>query len=1192
MISKTIPFRPKLEGEFRTRFHENASHISELSSVKDIESIVSKEIDWVENECKVNLNQRKKYRAIWLLFRDLIHASWKASYNNGVLEMKLPSLDSSDLVGSSDSEKKSFMRSWMQESRNERLGLFTDFITKIESINSKGHSISDLIADGEELCKRLQSVRDGEQKIEDVIKPYLQLVSEGEEDKFTGIKTSEIWRYFRLTWSTPSETTPGRTMQYLIRDAAHPMHAVMGIASLENCAVQITCRDEYIGWNVTSYTKNLLDTDSSDYARNSFEKLISFINKGVSGISYSDLCSDDEVNNPTEEVINRLALIAEESEEIRQNLLKSRQEDSSELLPEEKSDLGNISKDIEIALYRRKRSDQLSKLLYSKKLLHTTISSVNFDSIWKSFVESETGRSSIRTALISQKSNHIGSSMMELNVCGAIPPYNEILGGKLVALLALSPQVISDYRTRYSTKRSEIASRIKGEDVLKPADLAFIGTTSLYYVGSSQYNRIKIPGTIFDKPFDVRWKEIGNTVGFGTLHISKATTLCLSEAVDDGFSRINHVFGEGSSPKMRLLTMAIRELLETSDNDSKEFSKHAMSRIVYGAELAKNTKSYLLGDDSNLDYYFNTNDISGETQKIINYWRNRWALSRLQYEPIYDRIKSFDKKTLLVSSILQNSSSWKFNKLKEPEQMNANIHAADSGIDFIRKFYRGSSAYADFIDASVLSKVHVKTKLDDAVLASVRAGNDVVLTGNPGDGKTHIIRMLMPELKSSGIDAVIELDASTLSNEQLYQRWKSARLARTPFVLAINAAVLFSLEKEHPDTFTTSAKDQLLKSITYSQPDTSSSNVVVFDLSKREVLTKEILHSVIENLCSKEHYSSCSTCTFRQSCPTLRNVELLSSPIFQERILYILERTALQGYHATVRELQSMISYLLFGGRSCELLPKTSGDSAYDICNLVYSGKGNLFNAIRNSFDPSAVSHPIWDELLISPTLMDSNLWDPLMDSCIETINPSNDNLFKLRKRQFYFFNQKGDELLKISNDNVSKFQAFLKKEEKEQLKDIISKLNVFFSSKKSNSDLGIWTSHRFNNQPRKILMSIGDLPRKYFRIGYPVLNFGIENGIDYYASHVRFEVKDNPGTFLKIDFSLYNLLLNAEKGVPALMIESEDVKRIWRFMDQLNIEIEDEDDITISLLDLQNKRCVSVGIDLDTRTYTNIELK
>ena len=87
------------------------------------------------------------------------------------------------------------------------------------------------------------------------------------------------------------------------------------------------------------------------------------------------------------------------------------------------------------------------------------------------------------------------------------------------------------------------------------------------------------------------------TIGFGTMHISKATTLSLTEATSDGFNRINHVFGEGASPKMRLLTMAIRELIEATNEDSKDFSKHAMSRIVYGACLASNTSDYLLGND-------------------------------------------------------------------------------------------------------------------------------------------------------------------------------------------------------------------------------------------------------------------------------------------------------------------------------------------------------------------------------------------------------------------------------------------------------------------------------------------------------------------------------------------------------------------------------------------------------------------
>ena len=159
--------------------------------------------------------------------------------------------------------------------------------------------------------------------------------------------------------------------------------------------------------------------------------------------------------------------------------------------------------------------------MIAKKAITDVIKVPNFEEIWVPFCKSETGSSVIRNALVAQKTKHIGSSLLELNVCGAIPPYNEILGGKLVALLATSPQVIHDYKERYGHKASEIASRLKGEAVYRPADLVYVGTTSLYYVGSSQYNRLKIPGKIFDTDFDIVWKKLGMTVGFGTRHISR-----------------------------------------------------------------------------------------------------------------------------------------------------------------------------------------------------------------------------------------------------------------------------------------------------------------------------------------------------------------------------------------------------------------------------------------------------------------------------------------------------------------------------------------------------------------------------------------------------------------------------------------------------------------------------------------------
>lgn len=583
MINREIPFRPRVEGEFRVRFYNAASEITENTPTLVIVRIAEREIQWVENECRYNIEQRKKYRAVWFLFRDLIRASWKACYRDGVLYMSLPTLNGTDMHDTTSPEVKALLRSWMSESRHERLVGYTDFINRMENPGVNKQSISALIADGAELANRMEQAHSGEMAVEDAIRPYLQLVRENERDEYTGLKISEIWRYCRLTWSTPAETTPGRTMQYLIRDAAHPMHAIIGIASLENCAVQITCRDDYIGWNQKAFVDKIITVDN-DSAKKEFEQLLVYLEEGITGIDYSELCTEMVVKNPTDTDIQLLLDEASNAEQSRQQLLRNEVE--SDIDEVEKSDLGSISIDTEKALYRRKRAEQLARLLSAKKTIRDIINADDFDEIWRDFCKSEAGNSAIRSALVAQKTKHIGSSLMELNVCGAIPPYNEILGGKLVALLATSPQVVHDYKERYADKASEIASRLKGKPVCRPADLVYVGTTSLYYVGSSQYNRLKIPGSVFDTDFDIVWKRLGMTIGFGTMHISKATTMSLTEATSDGFNRINHVFGEGASPKMRLLTMSIRELLESTNEDSKDFSKHAMSRIVYGACLA------------------------------------------------------------------------------------------------------------------------------------------------------------------------------------------------------------------------------------------------------------------------------------------------------------------------------------------------------------------------------------------------------------------------------------------------------------------------------------------------------------------------------------------------------------------------------------------------------------------------------
>lgn len=141
---------------------------------------------------------------------------------------------------------------------------------------------------------------------------------------------------------------------------------------------------------------------------------------------------------------------------------------------------------------QKKRAAELSKLLDAMRCFNEfkNENSINWLS---AMLKSEYGRKALNTALVANRKTKIGSNMMEIIVCGAIPPYNELLGGKLISILACSPLVIRDYTEKYSNQISEIASRMKGKKVVRDSRLAFLGTTSLYALGSSQYNRIKVP---------------------------------------------------------------------------------------------------------------------------------------------------------------------------------------------------------------------------------------------------------------------------------------------------------------------------------------------------------------------------------------------------------------------------------------------------------------------------------------------------------------------------------------------------------------------------------------------------------------------------------------------------------------------------------------------------------------------------
>ena len=575
-------FAPQFDEVQTTRFQELINRI-ERAFPHYRSQVVQAELDALARNN--NSLPDVRYEAALSTILDLTQQGWELLVRNNNLFLRMPAHETSD---------KQSVRSFLN---SERKAQFQDpsvisFIERMEQekeYNGARISIRNLIGDSQTIIHRIQH------ESAPIVAPYIQLVSHV-RDEYTGYWLSDIWRYFRYTWSIPYKTMPGRNLFYLVRDAIQPYHPIIGIFALGNSVLNLTVRDDEIGWTVEAIAKQLkrkeqidhitqqvsgtngktvgavvrrfLETEEEfhnrveEYSARTMEALQHSLKQAISELYVKDLNYHRGTKYPTIDKVHELRRLSEELRGQAIDNKKTRHVNSFEAETKE-------------VLFKKKRTAELARLLEAKIIFNTHRQPASSDWL-KELMSKEEGRKAVNVALVANRKTKIGSNMMEIIVCGAIPPYNELLGGKLVSILACSPQVIRDYTEKYSGQVSEIASRMKGTRVIRDSRLAFLGTTSLYAAGSSQYNRIKVP--IADD-FYLRYKEMGITEGYGTVYFSKRTTAAMMRMLElqDGGRRINNIFGEGTSPRFRLISRGLSSLGIRSD----AFLKHYSPRIVY-----------------------------------------------------------------------------------------------------------------------------------------------------------------------------------------------------------------------------------------------------------------------------------------------------------------------------------------------------------------------------------------------------------------------------------------------------------------------------------------------------------------------------------------------------------------------------------------------------------------------------------
>jgi hypothetical protein len=425
-------------------------------------------------------------------------------------------------------------------------------------------------------------------------------------------------------------------MMLLVRDAAKEFHPVVGIGALSSPIVQIRERDEWIGWQPVSFIAEVSKNPTTKVAR----WLLGVVDKAIDELYIDDLREDELVSPKTlrTPTPDEIATLLKES--VEQRKLHHRYARSSDYKIKLEGEDGQVAWDqrARTHLFRSKRALALAELLDARSVLARCFGRAPSKEGLVLLLDDPDGVRVVKKIVKRAKAERVGIAMADISVCGSIAPYSNILGGKLVSMLMTSPEVVAAYRRRYAEAVSEIASSMAGRPIVRPSHLVFLGTTSLYGGGSSQYNRIKIPcqrigGAVEDV---LEFQRLGMSEAFGTSHYSNETVDALVDLVQQssGGQRVNSIFGEGVSPKLR----KVRDGLGLLDFPAELLLRHGRQRIVYGVTLIRNTRDFLLGITSRPDYRFSVALGSAGTAAISGWWKERWLQPRIQSEEVLSHV--------------------------------------------------------------------------------------------------------------------------------------------------------------------------------------------------------------------------------------------------------------------------------------------------------------------------------------------------------------------------------------------------------------------------------------------------------------------------------------------------------------------------------------------------------------------------
>ena len=508
---------------------------------------------------------------------------------------------------------------------------------------------------------------------------------------------------------------------------------------------------------------------------------------------------------------------------------------------------------------------------------------------------------------------------------------------------------------------------------------------------------------------------------------------------------------------------------------------------------------------------------------------------------------------------------------------------AKNGISRELLYHISQGAFAERLSQNQRKEIHISSELDEFLDEKLEEGKQIILTGNPGDGKTQYIMMEKEEY-----DGFFLKDGSTWEPSELIEEWNEAYSENRKGILAINDGPLqrlindFSGDFEFLNDVDHMMENQIVMDDGYEHPN---EDIILIDLSKRSVLSTKIVKQAIEKLTTVHDTSE------EMDKHISYNAEKLSQEEIKNSLSQMLSYIGVIDSSVTMRDLLNFIAYCINGGKKEEV---ENFDEDLKFYNLAYEGRGKLFDLFREHIDPKVLTHPYLDSVLWSETEEGMEFNDSDYDA--EQVQKE----FLRKKRRFLFGDKKVDEIgtkevYDKTNENFLNYRNNANLQPREKTEQLIQWLNSYFipESDMTNSLL-LWFSHNFRSKENQVIISREEAHTDKFQYKVPKLNSEISDAITFHSN--QYVLEYDPGQDfnrkpkMKIDKNLHETLSSLDLGVPYVMRDEKVERKILNFMEEIQKrEIGDETRAKIRMKDTETGDITKIKVNNDEFSLSGI---